>query len=191
MNMNVRRIAAGLMMVGVLALWGCGSIEEQADQAPTDEQPLGGGAPVDPTSTGARLDGGAAGGALVQPGAGSDSLTDPNSPLSKRIFYFAYDSSDLSEIDRDILTAHARFLARNSGMSVVVEGHADERGSREYNLALGERRARAIEQVLTLQGAQRSQLQVVSLGEERPIDMGHDESAWGQNRRVELIYTGR
>ncbi|HEY0635197.1 MAG TPA: peptidoglycan-associated lipoprotein Pal [Gammaproteobacteria bacterium] len=187
--MTLRHFTAGLMMAGVLAMGGCTSIDEKAE-VPVDEQPVGAAADEGASASGAQLGAGQDGAAMTD-GSAATSLDDPNSPLSKRIFYFAYDSSDLSDIDRDILTAHARFLANNPTMSVVIEGHADERGSREYNLALGERRARAIEQVMTLQGAQKRQLQVVSFGEERPVAMGHDDESWRQNRRVELIYPGR
>jgi peptidoglycan-associated lipoprotein len=189
--MTIRHLTAGLMMAGVLAMAGCTSIDEKPEQPPVDERPVGAG-DSGASSSGAQLSTGQDGAAMAGgTAAAADSLDDPNSPLSKRIFYFAYDSSDLSDIDRDILAAHARFLANNPTRSVVIEGHADERGSREYNLALGERRARAIEQVMTLQGAQKPQLQAVSFGEERPVAMGHDDESWSQNRRVELIYQGR
>lgn len=187
--MTMRHFSAGLLMVGGLLLAGCTSIDEKPEPAPVDERPVGAGE-SGASASGAQLATGQDGTAMAA-AMPADSLDDPNSPLSKRIFYFAYDSSDLSDIDRDILAAHARFLANNPSRSVVVEGHADERGSREYNLALGERRARAIEQVMTLQGAQKRQLQVVSFGEERPVAMGHDDESWSQNRRVELIYQGR
>lgn len=176
-------------MAGVLAVVGCTSIDEKAEQPPVDEKPVGAG-DSGASASGAQLGAGQDGAAMTASVA-ADSLDDPNSPLSKRVFYFAYDSSELSDIDRDIIAAHARFLAKNPTRSVVIEGHADERGSREYNLALGERRARAIEQLMSLQGAQRTQQQVVSFGEERPAMMGHDDEAWSQNRRVELIYQGR
>ncbi len=186
--MNMRQIATGLMMAGLLALWGCTSIEEKPEQAPVEEQPVG--AQPGASSTGAQLGAGQQGAAMGAESMSPSALNDPNSPLSKRIFYFAYDSSDLSDIDRDVIAAHGRFLAKNPTMNVEVDGHTDERGSREYNLALGERRARAVEQILTLQGAQKSQVHVVSFGEERPVALGHDEESWRQNRRVELIYPG-
>lgn len=182
--MNMRHIAAGLMMAGLLTLWGCTSVEEKPEQAPVDERPVGaeGGA----STTGAALGTGAQGAAMTS----AEALNDPNSPLSKRIFYFAYDSSDLSDTDRDIIAAHGRFLAKNPTMNVEIDGNTDERGSREYNLALGERRASTVEQIMTLQGAQKSQLHVVSFGEERPVAQGHDEESWRQNRRAELVYPG-
>ncbi|WP_303901420.1 peptidoglycan-associated lipoprotein Pal [Thiohalomonas denitrificans] len=117
-------------------------------------------------------------------------LDDPESPLSQRVFYFDFDSSELSENDREALVAHGRFLASNPDVSVAVEGHTDERGTREYNLALGERRAQAVERLLSLQAAAEDQLQVISFGEESPAAMGHDEGAWSLNRRVELLYSG-
>ncbi len=119
-----------------------------------------------------------------------ESLNDPNSPLSQRIIYFDLDSSQVKENDRNIITTHAEFLVAHPDISIVLEGHADERGSREYNIALGEKRAKAVKQLMTLQGVADSQIQVISFGEERPVALGHDESAWSLNRRVEILYTG-
>lgn len=100
-------------------------------------------------------------------------------------FYFEYDSSDLKPEAMRSLDVHARDLKSN-GNRVVLEGHTDERGTREYNMALGERRAQAVQRYLVLQGVSPAQLEVVSYGEERPAVTGHDEQAWAQNRRVEL-----
>lgn len=118
------------------------------------------------------------------------SLNDPNSPLSQRVLYFELDSSQIKDSDRDILAVHAEFLAAHSEITIVLEGHADERGSREYNIALGEKRAKAVKQLMTLQGVTENQIQVISFGEERPVALGHDRSAWNLNRRVEILYTG-
>ncbi len=117
-------------------------------------------------------------------------LDDPNSPVSVRVLYFALDSVQISNEDRDVIAAHARLLSSNPDVTVVLEGHADERGTREYNLALGERRAKAVQQLLVLQGVAPSQVQVISFGEERPVALGHDEEAWRLNRRVEILYSG-
>lgn len=117
-------------------------------------------------------------------------LSDPNSPVAKRVVYFPLDSVEISNEDRDTIAAHARLLSGNPDVSVVLEGHADERGTREYNLALGERRAKAVEQLLVLQGVGQNQIQVISFGEERPVALGHDEEAWRLNRRVEFLYSG-
>ncbi len=120
-----------------------------------------------------------------------DALDDPSSPLSRRVIYFDLDSSEVRQDDRATVSAHARYLASNPNAAVAVEGHADERGSREYNLALGERRGNSVRQLLLAEGAATKQLQVVSYGEEKPLTLGHDESAWQQNRRVEIVYTSR
>lgn len=123
---------------------------------------------------------------------GMDALEDPSNPLynllQERTIYFEYDKSEIQAQYRDIVEAHATYLSDHPDVTVTLEGHADERGSREYNLALGERRAIAVERQLTLLGVQASQINTVSYGEERPVAMGHDESAWSRNRRVEIVY---
>ena len=115
---------------------------------------------------------------------------DPNNPLSKRTVYFEFDSADVPAEDREIIMAHAQYLASHPDAKVVLEGHADERGTREYNIALGERRAKAVSQLMLLQGVAQSQMDVISFGEERPVAPEHDESAWRLNRRVEILYSG-
>jgi peptidoglycan-associated lipoprotein len=116
------------------------------------------------------------------------SLDDPASPLSRRTIYFDFDSFDVRAEDKEILAAHAAYLAANSQTTVTLEGHADEQGSREYNIGLGDRRAQAVRRLLEFQGALPSQIGTVSYGEEKPVDLGHDEAAWAQNRRVEIVY---
>lgn len=105
-----------------------------------------------------------------------------------RTFYFDFDKSDIKAESRLPLMAHSKFLAANPNVKVVVEGHGDERGTKEYNMALGERRAKSVERFLVVNGASRDQLEVVSFGEERPADMGHDEAAWAKNRRAIVEY---
>jgi peptidoglycan-associated lipoprotein len=122
---------------------------------------------------------------------GEGVLDDPNSPLANRVVYFEYDSSSVRQEDVATLEAHAAYLGEHQNVTVRLIGHTDERGSREYNLALGERRALAIRQILMLQGASVKQFEVTSFGEERPAVEGSDEAAWQQNRRVELNYIGR
>ncbi len=119
-----------------------------------------------------------------------ESLSDPNSPLSQRVIYFAFDSSEVAAEDRALVDMHAAFLAANPGVKVSLEGHADERGSREYNIGLGDHRAQSVRRMLELQGATGAQIDTVSYGEEKPSVEGHDESAWAMNRRVELVYVG-
>ena len=108
--------------------------------------------------------------------------------LGQRTLYFDFDRSEIRPEFVDIIEAHARNLARNPSQRVLLEGHCDERGSREYNLGLGERRAHAVRRALLLQGVSANQVSTVSYGEERPADKGHNEAAWSRNRRVEIIY---
>ncbi|MEQ8660318.1 MAG: peptidoglycan-associated lipoprotein Pal [Gammaproteobacteria bacterium] len=115
-------------------------------------------------------------------------LNDPTSPLAVRIIYFDYDSANIRSDSSETVSAHAAFLAANPTLSVTLEGHADERGSREYNLALGERRALAVRRQLVLLGASAGQVRSVSYGEERPAVDAHDEQSYALNRRVELVY---
>ena len=118
-------------------------------------------------------------------------LDDPAGSLANRTIYFELDSSEVPDSERGAIEAHARYLSERTGASITLEGHADERGSREYNVALGERRAVAVRQLMTLLGANASQIHTVSYGEERPAAVGHDESAWRLNRRVEIVYRVR
>lgn len=108
--------------------------------------------------------------------------------LLSRTYYFEYDGSVLSPEDLASLEMHATFLRNNPDRSIVIEGHADERGTREYNLALGERRADTVRSFLSSAGVAPRQVEIVSYGEERPEDPGHAESAWASNRRAVLIY---
>ena len=122
-------------------------------------------------------------------------VDDQNNPVNPatgrplgRTFYFEFDQSRLSERDLRVLAMHADYLRDFRNRSIVIEGHCDERGTREYNLALGERRAQAVQSYLTSAGVRASQIDTVSYGEERPEDPGHDESAWAKNRRAEMTY---
>ncbi|PCH60664.1 MAG: peptidoglycan-associated lipoprotein [Gammaproteobacteria bacterium] len=117
-----------------------------------------------------------------------EELNNPDSPLSERIIYFPVDSNVIGDEYTGMVEAHARFLAENPDINIILEGHTDERGSREYNLALGERRAQSVSDFLLLQGASSSQTETVSYGEERPAQSGQSEAFWGQNRRVEILY---
>jgi peptidoglycan-associated lipoprotein len=105
------------------------------------------------------------------------------------VIYFEFDSSDVRAQDQDLVAAHAIELNQKSYVSVRLEGHADERGSREYNIGLGERRAQAIRQMLMIQGVKASQIQTVSFGEERPASVGSSEADYALNRRVEIKTT--
>jgi peptidoglycan-associated lipoprotein len=119
----------------------------------------------------------------------TERLAQTDGPLSNRTIYFEFDSAALTDESIAILETHGSFIAGNGEVSVRLEGHADERGSREYNIGLGDRRAQSVRRVLLFQGAATGQIDTVSYGEEQPVDPGHNEAAWARNRRVELIYT--
>ena len=122
-------------------------------------------------------------------GASAKGVTEANKAfLAKRVVHFDYDSSELSNEDYQTLQAHAQFLMANANSRVALTGHTDERGTREYNMALGERRAKAVESFLITTGVSPNQLEAVSYGKEMPINAGHDENAWKENRRVEINY---
>jgi peptidoglycan-associated lipoprotein len=108
--------------------------------------------------------------------------------LSKRIVYFDLDRADIRADSQSVVAAHAAYLAKNPSQKVRLEGHADERGSREYNIGLGERRAQSVRRALLLSGVAEVQLATVSYGEERPAAAGSDEQAYAANRRVEIVY---
>lgn len=108
--------------------------------------------------------------------------------LGKRVIYFDFDSAQIRSEFVPIIEAHARYLAAHPGTKVVLEGHTDERGSPEYNIALGEARAKSVAKALELNGASSGQINLVSYGEEKPVATCHDESCWSQNRRVEIVY---
>jgi peptidoglycan-associated lipoprotein len=166
-------LAVVLLCMATLA--GCAS-QTRTEGAPVDER-AGGGAGTSALPEGQ----GAEGGALGNGG-------DRAALLAKKRVYFAFDSSTLDDENRAIVEAHAAHLANNTGIRVNLEGHADERGTREYNLALGERRAQAVERVMRALGVAGNRISTTSYGEEKPLAGGHDESAWRQNRRVEISY---
>lgn len=117
-------------------------------------------------------------------------LRDPNSPLSKRSVYFDYDQYDVKGEYKNQLQAHAKFIASEPNARVLIQGNTDDRGSREYNLALGQRRADAVKKQLVLMGAPESQIESVSLGKEKPKALGDNEAAWAENRRADMLYNG-
>ena len=120
----------------------------------------------------------------------ADQLTDlgiDGDPRDEKVVYFEYNSTAIDRRSEVILLAHALYLGKRSGSRVSLEGHADERGTRDYNLALGERRAKVVSEVLAAKGSA-SQNQTISYGEERPVDTAHTEASWQKNRRVEIKY---
>ncbi len=126
-------------------------------------------------------------------GPGAAPVLDPKnpaSPLAQRVLHFDYDSAAIRDEYRALLEAHAQYLKQTRAAKTILQGHADERGSREYNLALGQRRAESVYKALSLLGVADAQMEAVSFGEEKPVAEGHDEEAWQQNRRAEIVYEG-
>jgi peptidoglycan-associated lipoprotein len=184
-----------IFILPIALLWGCETTPEEVGmpegeavkvEKPAAEEP---GATTRPSE---EMTGGAAQRMeMEQPQEKVHPLDDPNSLLATRTIYFNFDQYDIKDEFRNVLTAHAEYLASNPTATVTIEGHTDERGTREYNIALGDKRANAVRQILILQGASASQISTISYGEERPVAMGHNEIAWAQNRRAELVYTSR
>ena len=160
-----------ILLFAALALGACGA-QNIPDPAPTDTT-VGG------SDTGG-YDDGLGGGEAVD--------FDPAGGELAMVIYFDFDSSEIRSEDTDTVSRHALQLADNGNLSVRLEGHADERGSREYNIGLGERRAQSVRRLLLIQGASASQISTVSFGEERPAAEGSSEAAYAQNRRVEITY---
>jgi peptidoglycan-associated lipoprotein len=167
-------------------LVGCGSKDVKEDVAPVESRkpdtvtppPVTQAPTPKPPTTGT---------VRTEPVA-ANPLKDPGNILSKRTVYFDYDSSVVKEEYKPLVTAHARFLTDNRGRRAVVQGNTDERGSREYNLALGQRRADSVKKMMLLLGASDNQIETVSFGEEKPVEMGSTESAWSKNRRADIVY---
>ena len=183
----MRNVWIAAVFVAVLA--GCASTPEEQEAAGVEDRKPGAKPPTiaqtqpikQPPVSGVDL--------TTKPG-GRSILTDPSSPLSKRSIYFDYDRYDVKEEYRPLVELHARYLRDNKQMKMLIQGNTDERGSREYNLALGQRRSEAIKRMMMLMGVREDQLEAVSLGEEKPKAEGHDEAAWAQNRRGDLLYSG-
>jgi peptidoglycan-associated lipoprotein len=155
-------------------------------------------APVDDKSTtgtpaagtpGTTTSGATTSGVTGAPGAMSP-LKDPNNILSKRSVYFEFDSFVVEDKYKALIDAHARYMAANRSAKVTLQGNTDERGSREYNIALGQKRADAVKRAMTLMGVQEIAIETVSFGKEKPRREGHDEGSWAENRRVDILYFG-
>ena len=165
------RILLMLLLVGILGA--CRSGVKLAPSANTTEASGPVGAQTSPN-------------AVTQ--IGIDPLNDPNSPLAKRSVYFDFDDYTVKDEYRPLLQQHAQYLKNHSQRHVVIQGNTDERGTSEYNLALGQRRSEAVRRVLLLFGVPDSQIEAISFGKEKPAATGHDEASWAINRRADLVY---
>lgn len=125
---------------------------------------------------------------VVTPAVPENPLHDPAGILARRSVYYAYDKSEVTAEYRPLVEAHAKYLREHPGAAITIQGNTDERGSREYNLALGQRRAEGVMKMMTLLGVPDREIEAVSFGEEKPKADGHDEAAWAQNRRSDIVY---
>ena len=158
--------------------------------APVDDQSTAAAAAAaakDGTTTSGTTTSGISGTAA---GTGANPLKDPNNILSKRSIYFEFDSFVVEDKYKAQIDAHAKYLSANRSAKVTLQGHTDERGSREYNIALGQKRADAVKRAMTLMGVQDVVIETVSYGKEKPKREGHDDAAWAENRRVDIVYFG-
>jgi peptidoglycan-associated lipoprotein len=174
----MRKILIILMVAAALCSAGCSS--KKPKPGPSSSTEVGSGA----DASGANSDAANAGNV----GSDDEAAGPQGGLLSKRIIYFDFDSSEIKGEGNDVVSAHAKYLASHASTRVRLEGNTDARGSREYNIGLGERRAQAVRRALLLQGATESQLSTVSYGAERPAVAGNDETSWSKNRRVEIVY---
>ena len=172
---SMRRVIVVLLVAASLALGACAAKRPKA-------------APPAAPSANEGVEGSGATSASAAAAADEEAAGPQAGLLATKLVYFDFDSSEIKGTGTDVVAAHAKYLAAHSDTRVRLEGHTDERGSREYNIGLGERRAQAVRRALLLQGAADAQISTVSYGEERPAVPGHDEAAWAKNRRVEIVY---
>ena len=175
----MKKILAGMMIVGML---GACATDPPKEQEPARVEDAGAATPPPPPPSGPRVATPADRGKV-----GMDPLKDPGSILSKRSIYFDFDSNVVKDEFRPVVEANAKVLTTQPARKMAVQGHTDDRGSSEYNLALGQRRAEAVVKSLTLMGVKPSQLEATSFGKERPAVQGENEEAWAKNRRAELM----
>jgi peptidoglycan-associated lipoprotein len=164
---------SGVLLISLL--WGCSS--QPTQPTAVEDRSAGAGTTKDGSKT-----------AEATPTL--NPLTDPNNILSKRSVYFDYDSHAVKNEYRPLVQSHAQYLRDHPDAKVLLQGNTDDRGSREYNLALGQRRADSVKNAMTLTGAKEAQIESVSLGEEKPRATGHDEASWAENRRVDIRHRG-
>jgi peptidoglycan-associated lipoprotein len=182
MQAPVHRLLIIAMFASVLAACGTTPTTEAPVENRTVGTTPGTGAATAGTGTGTVS--GTAGGSQA------NKLRDPNNILSKRSVYFEYDSYVVSDNYKEMIEAHAHYLQGDKGNRVTIQGNTDERGSREYNIALGQRRADAVKKMMLLMGATEVQIETISFGAEKPHNAGHDEGSWTENRRVDIVYRG-
>ena len=188
MNQKIRLAFVFASLIGLAA---CSSVklDDKADGAPIDSRGGTAGSGPGATGPGGATAGGTGPRQVTQVDvAQKDALNDPAGVLSKRSVYFDFDQYTIRDEFKGVIEAHAKYLIANKGRKVILQGNADERGSREYNLALGQKRSEAVSKALQALGVAGSQVEAVSLGEEKPKATGTDEASFAENRRADLVY---
>jgi peptidoglycan-associated lipoprotein len=176
----MKNVALYLAIAAIAA--GCASKETKTD-APVSDRSAGVSQPA-PSTSGSTTQ------RAQQPTIAGNPLRDPSNILSKRSVFFDYDSNVVKDEYRGLVQAHSRYMGDKRESKIRIEGNADERGSREYNLALGQRRAESVKNMMTVLGVSDGRIETISYGEEKPAAPGHDEQAWSQNRRADIKYAG-
>ena len=186
-----------------LLMSACSSTPEDQKGAPVDERSPLASSSSNPNASTSGASGSTLGGQQIPPGgvtntstpstsqsSGRNALRDPSNPLSRRSVFYDYDSFVVKDEFKPIIEAHGRYLRDSKAAQIVVQGNTDERGSREYNLALGHKRAESVKRMLSIMGVQEAQVETVSFGKEKPKNPGAGEAAWAENRRSDIVYQG-
>lgn len=181
-----KRLIGVIALAAFLAACSSKKVKEEPAPAVEDKSPTTQSQPVAPATSDESASTAAAGTSdgSVNP------LTDPNNILSKRSIYFDYDKDEVKAEFRPLVEAHAKYLKENSNARIMIQGNTDERGSREYNLALGQRRAAAVKNAMNVYGASDNQIETVSYGEEKQRCVEANEACWAENRRADIVYSG-
>ncbi|HEX4943060.1 MAG TPA: peptidoglycan-associated lipoprotein Pal [Usitatibacteraceae bacterium] len=177
----MKKIVMSIALVTLVAA--CSSQEVKKDVPVVDQSTTSTQQPTRPPTTTTTSP-------TAQPAITANPLTDPKNILSKRSVYFDFDSNVVKDEFRGLVQSHAKYMVDKRDTRIRIEGNCDERGSREYNLALGQRRAESVKKVMTVLGVQEGRVETVSFGEEKPAAAGHDEASWAQNRRADIRYAG-
>jgi len=184
-----------------VVLAACSSTPADQNPAPVEDRNPGARTATPPVASTAGTTGSGVTGSAIGPGAGTSAststgaagrtpLNDPASILSKRSVFYDYDSFVVKDEFKSLIEAHAKYLRDNKAARVIIQGNTDERGGREYNLALGHKRAESIKKMMSILGVQEAQMETISFGKEKPRNPGSDEAAWSENRRSDIVYQG-
>jgi peptidoglycan-associated lipoprotein len=183
-----KRLIGVIALAAFLAACSSKKVKEEPAPAVEDKSPTTQSQPATPATSG--MDESASTASAGSSEGSVNPLTDPNNILSKRSIYFDYDKDDVKAEFRPLVEAHAKYLKENTNARLMIQGNTDERGSREYNLALGQRRAAAVKNAMNVYGASDNQIETVSYGEEKQRCAEANDACWAENRRADIVYSG-